>query len=120
MKSEYKIEKKANYLYFTLTGEYDKNDFLLYPKLVADACAKEKIYNVLFNGLKLLGTNAPPMDRFFVGETVARLLGPPIRLAVLWPSEHITKFAENVATNRGSQILVVNDFETAREWLLSE
>lgn len=120
MKSELIIERKANFLYYTLSGEYDKNDFLLYPKMVADACEEEQIYNVLINALKINGTNLPTMDRYFLGETVALLLGPKIKLAVVWPGEHINKFAETVAVNRGTQILVVGDIKTAKEWLLKE
>ena len=120
MKSELIIERKANFLYYTLSGEYDKNDFLLYPKMVVNACEKEQIYNVLINGLKVNGTNVPTMERYFIGETIAKTLGPKIKLAVVWPREHINKFTENVAVNRGIQILVVGDFETAREWLLKE
>lgn len=120
MKSEYTMEKRSNYLYFTLSGEYDKEDFLLYPKLVAAACEKEKIYKVLFNGLNLKNTNPPTMDRFIVGENIALILAPMIKLAAVWPEEHITKFAETVAVNRGTEFLIVGDLETAIEWLLRE
>ncbi len=120
MKSELIIEKKANFLYYTLSGEYDKNDFMLYPKMVADDCEKEQIYNVLINALKVNGTNLPTMDRYFLGETIAKLLGPKIKLAVVWPGQHINKFTENVAVNRGTQILVVSEVETAKIWLLKE
>jgi len=120
MKSEYVLEKKGNFLCFTISGEYDKNEFMTYPKLVAEICETEKTQHVLFNALKLRGTNLPAMDRFFLGESVAKILGPLIKLAVVWPGEHITKFGENVAANRGSHILVVGDVETAREWLLRE
>ena len=118
MKSELVIVKKEKFLYYTLSGEYDKNDFMLYPKMVADDCEKENIYNVLINGLKVNGTNVPTMDRFFLGETIANLLGSKIKLAIVWPGEHINKFTENVAVNRGTQLLIVGDFETAKEWLL--
>jgi len=120
MKSEYVIEKKENYLYITVSGEYDKDDFLQYPKLVSEACEKEKIYKVLFNGMNLNGTNAPTMDRYFIGESIALLLGPQIKIAAVWPGNHINKFAETVAVNRGAQILVVGDVESAKDWLLKE
>jgi len=120
MKSELVIVKKENFLYYTLSGKYDKNDFMLYPKMVADDCEKENIYNVLIHALKVKGTNLPTMDRYFLGETIAKILGPKIKLAIVWPGEHINKFTENVAVNRGTQLLIVGDFETAKEWLLTE
>jgi len=120
MKSELAIELKDNFLYYTLSGEYDINEFMLYPKMVADDCEKANIYNVLINGLNVNGTNVPTMDRFFLGETIAKLLGSKIKLAIVWPGEHINKFTENVAVNRGTQLLIVGDIETAKEWLLKE
>ncbi len=120
MQSELIVERKANYLYFTLSGEYDKNNFKTYHQKVADACEREKIYNVLINALNVSGTDLPTMDRYFLGESIALLLGPQIKLAVVWPEHHINKFAETVAVNRGAQILVVGDYETAREWLLKK
>ena len=59
------------------------------------------------------------MDRFFVGEKIANVLGGKIKLAVVWPEKDINKFAENVAINRGGNICVVGDIETAKKWLLS-
>ena len=120
MKSELVIERKANYLYFTLSGEYDKNNFMSYPQKVAEVCEREKIHNVLINALNVSGTNLPTMDRYFLGESIALLLGPKIKLAVIWPNQHINKFVETVAVNRGAQILVVGDIETAKQWLLKE
>jgi len=120
MKSQLAIERKENFLYYTLSGEYDKNDFLSYPGKVAATCEKEQIFNVLINALKVNGTNLPTMDRYFLGEAIAKLLGPKIKLAIVWPGEHINKFTENVAVNRGTQLLIVGDFETAKKWLLKE
>ena len=120
MKSELVIERKSNFLYYTLSGEYEIQDFFSYPAKMVDTCEKEKIFNVLINALNVTGTNLPTMDRYFLGENIAKLLGPKIKLAVAWPGEHIDKFAENVAVNRGTQLLVVGDIETAKEWLLKE
>lgn len=118
MKSQYSVEKRADYLYLALTGEYRKEDFLSYPKIVAEECAKAKMKKVLVNGLNLKGTNVPTMDRFFMGETIAKDLGTKIKLAVAWPKEHIDKFAETVAVNRGAMILVIDSIDAAEKWLL--
>lgn len=120
MKSQYVFEKKENYLLLVLSGEYDKEDFMLYPKIVAEACEKENVARVLVNCLSLKGTDVPTMDRFFVAEHIAGLLGSKVKLAVVWPKEHINKFAETVALNRGSLIKVVDSVETAQQWLLSK
>ena len=120
MKSEVTIEKNPGFLQLTLTGEYDRNEFLSYPEMVATACKKEGVNKVLINALNLNGTNVPTIDRFNMGETIATLLGPKIKLAIVWPKEHINKLTETVALNRGGRINVVDDMETAQNWLLSK
>ena len=89
-----------------------------YLQIILDTCKNEGMNKVLVDALTLKRTNAPTMDRFFLGQTVAALLGPKIKLAVVWPKEHINKFGETVAVNRGSWINVVGDVETAQNWLL--
>jgi len=118
MTSQYLFEKKENYLLLIISGAYDKEDFMAYPTLISEECKKEKIDKVLVNGLSLSGTNVPTMDRFFVAENIANILGPKVKIAVVWPKEHINKFAETVAVNRGSLIKVVDSIEAAQNWLL--
>lgn len=118
MKSKYTIEKKNSYLCITISGEYDKSDFLRYPKIIADACEEQGIFKVLINGLDVAGTDVPTMDRYFIGEDIAITLGSKIKLAVVWPDKHINKFAETVAVNRGSLITVVGKVSKAEAWLM--
>src|SRR5882724_4448208 len=109
MKSKYSFEKREGYLYLAVLGEYDKTDFLSYPKLIKDECEKEKIYKIIFDGSNVKGTNVPTIDRFFIGEEVANTLGSKIKLAVVWPAEHINKFVETVALNRGAYIWIFSN-----------
>ncbi|MEO7766016.1 MAG: hypothetical protein ABIS01_01275 [Ferruginibacter sp.] len=118
MKSKYVIEKKSDYLSITISGEYEKADFLYYPKIVADACEQHGVFKVLINGLNIAGTDIPTMDRFFIGEDIAKTLGSKIKLAVVWPDEHINKFIETVAVNRGSFMIVVGKVSEAETWLM--
>lgn len=103
-----------------ISGEYDRDEFLSYPKLILEECEKEKIYKIIVDGLKVRGTNAPTMDRFFMGEAIASLLRGKVKLAIVWPKEHINKFAETVAVNRGTSMKVVDTIDAAHEWLLSK
>ncbi len=118
MKTQYVVKKRAGYLYVIVTGEYSQEEFLSYPKIVADECAKANMNKVLVNALSLAGANVPTMDRFFAGENIAKHFGAKIKLAVAWPKEYIDKFTETVAVNRGAMVLVVGDVETAEKWLL--
>lgn len=59
-------------------------------------------------------------DRYFLGENLALKLEKEIAIAVVWPVEHIDKFAETVALNRGGKMFVVGDVKSAEEWLKKE
>ena len=118
MKSNYKFITNDHYITLVISGEYDKDDFLSYPQLILDKCDTEKADKILVDGSNLGSTNLPTMDRFFIAEKLANLLRGKVKVAVIWPKEHINKFAENVAVNRGTSMIVVDTFEAAHEWLL--
>src|SRR4029079_2128394 len=117
MKIKYSIERRKDYLCFTITGEYDTNEFKSHAEFLARECQKEKISKILVNALQMSGTNLTTMERYLVGEKIAEMF-PTIKLAVAWPEKDIDKFAETVAINRGGFIQVVPDVETAEKWLL--
>jgi len=118
MKSNYTFQRKEEYLLLTISGEYEKIEFLSYPALIANECHKEKVFKVLVNALDLKNSNPPTMDRFFLGEEIAKVLGPKIKLAVVWPKKDINKFAENVAVNRGARVIAASEISEAEKWLL--
>ena len=95
-------------------------EFLAYPTIVKAECEKEKIYKVLINALDVIGTDAPTVDRFLIGEKIANVIGPKIKLAAVWPEKDIDKLAETVALNRGGDFYVVSNVEAAKDWLLND
>lgn len=58
------------------------------------------------------------MMRYESGLHLASLLRPPYRVAALARSEHVNRFAENVAVNRGAAFRVFADEAAALDWLL--
>ena len=118
MKSKYSFEKKESYLSLTISGAYDKIDFLSYPQIIKDECEKERTYKVLANALNVSGSSSETIERFFFGEKLADVLGGKIKLAGVWPEKDINKFAETVANNRGGYTRIFGDVETAKKWLL--
>ena len=120
MKSKYSFEKKENYLLLTITGDYAKEDFIAYADIILEHCEKENFKKILVDTLNVTYTNLATMDRFFIGENLANVLGPKIKLTMVMPKEHINKFAENVAVNRGGKVFVTNSVETAEDWLLND
>jgi len=120
MESKYAFEKKEKYLLMTLTGHYAKEDFIAYADIILEGCEKENVKKILLDAHNVTYTNLSTMDRFYIGENIAQVLGPKIKLAVLLPKEHINKFAENVAVNRGGKVFVSHLFEEAEDWLLND
>jgi anti-anti-sigma regulatory factor len=118
MKSHYLFQKKENHIILVIVGEFDKNEFMTYPKLLLDECKKENVNKVIIDALNLIGTDITTMDRFDVGESIANHLRG-VKLAVVWPKEHINKFTETVAINRVSLINIVDTIDAAQKWLLS-
>ena len=114
------FKSKSDYLYLTINGEYNKEDFILLPAIVAEESKKENIRKVLINALELNGTDVPIMDRFFIGEETAKVIGNRIKVAVIWPEKDITKFAETVAINRGGFLYVFGNISEGEEWLLAD
>ena len=57
-------------------------------------------------------------DRFKLGEKIAHLFRLPYKILVIEKEIHINKFAENVAVNRGSKLLVLSDKKKGLDWLL--
>lgn len=79
--------------------------------------AREKgIYRILFNGLYVEEPKSEA-DRYMVGLELATYFRPPIKVAILYPQQFITKFAENTAVNRGAKVLVTSDRNEALNWL---
>ena len=119
MQSEYLLEKKTDYISFTIYGRYNADKFESYGKMIAETCKKEKVNKVLVNALDLKGTDLSVLERYFIGERIADLL-PAIKMAVVWPEKHITNFAETVALNRGGFVKVLANVENAIRWLLDK
>ena len=120
MNMKYNFEHKQSFLLLTIFGHYNIDEFKFIPKIVRDECEKENINKVIVNALNVTGTDISTMDRFFFGEEVARLLGSKIKAALVWPQQHIDKFGETVAVNRGGILCVLNNIESAEKWLFEE
>lgn len=103
-----------------VSGEYDISDFKEYFKIAIAACEKEKVYKILVNNLEVKGTDIPMTHRFFLGEEIARVIGSRLKGAVVWPLKDIDRFTETVAKNRGGNMQLFGDVESAEKWLLSD
>ena len=97
-----------------------KKIFMTYIDIIQSQCEKENMKKILVDLLNVSDINVPTMDRFYMGEKIAKVLGSKIKIAVVGPKEQINKFGENVAVNRGGRLFVAESFETARHWLFND
>ena len=109
------VTQESGYLSLKVTGAYSLADFqALANRVMVESANNHR--NILLDIAEVSG-NIPAMDRFVLGEYVASLWHPALRVAIVYRAKDIDKFFETVAVNRATQTLVVPDLQTAREWL---
>ncbi len=59
------------------------------------------------------------MDRFYMGEYIASALRG-IKIAIVYRKVYANKFFEDAAVNRGANVRVFPDKQTALQWLLEQ
>ena len=107
-----------DYLLVSVSGQwtdYAVKEGIEEVKRKADSYGKTRVL------LNLMNMTPPDgvMDRFRAGEYIAKIWGS-LRVAAVWKQEFITKFAENVAVNRGARFAVFADEKQALKWLLPD
>jgi hypothetical protein len=111
------IEQNDEYLHYEITGKYslDKGEKII--EKIHDQCVEKKINKLLLDITKKEGV-IPTMDRFDLGELIAKLFPYKIKFAVIAQKDQIDKFSETVAFNRGARLMIFSDKTEALEWLL--
>lgn len=112
------IEPLPGYLLISLTGCWQVEAVLATIDTIVAECRQRGCQRVLVDSMMLEGS-LPDWDRYEVGLRVAEVLRR-VRIAVLGPPRIINKFSENVAVNRGAQLLVTADRAAALAWLLDQ
>ncbi|MFT5943462.1 MAG: hypothetical protein ACI9AV_000069 [Sediminicola sp.] len=103
-----------------INGSYLFQDFIRMPEIILDSCQSNKIYRMLLDGGELEDTDAPTIDRFFIGEKIAEILRSKVKLAVVWPPYHMDKLTESVAINRAAYMRMFVEPKEAKKWLLDK
>jgi len=114
-----KYGEGPGYLIAEVEGEWDQKDAEREIITIRDEAIRRGQTRLL---LDLRGLSPPRsgMTKFFTGEYIAKVLGYPFKLAALATRElYDGGFAENVAVNRGANLLTFFEREDALEWLLS-
>jgi len=102
----------------TVSGEYDFEDFKTYLKIIYAKCEVEGIFKVNMNILSVKGIDIPTLERYFLGVEAAEQLKFKVKLSIVWHSEYLNHFGESVAKNRGGQVGVFGNSDSALKWLL--
>ena len=119
MKTQLSFEIFDDYLKIHLSGEisYDEiSDLLVTIKKLAEENNRTRI---LVDAMNVSNTNMPVMEKFHVGELSVDIFGYKNKIALVSKPEHINKFMETVAVNRGVRLYVVGNEQDALRWLLN-
>lgn len=110
------IAEKDGYLEVVCSGTWELSELKALVRQIKIVCTDAELGACLVD---MLGVEPPQssFERFQAGTFVADTLGSSVRLAVCFPPEHITKFAENAAVNRGAVMGVFGEKEEALAWL---
>ena len=113
------IIEEGNYLCFEVFGEYSLVEGKRVLQEIFDKCVCNDACRLLVDITKKEGI-IPDIDRFFLGEFIAKLFTYEIKFAVIGKKDQINKFSETVAYNRGTRLNIFSDKKEALKWLLNE
>ena len=119
MQLEVSFQEERRHLVATVCGRWEPAAITEGLTLIRDKARQTAHSRILIDAYNL---SPPRADfyRFLAGQDLAALFPLPLKVAVLCQEQWITKFAENVAVNRGAQVLVCTDKAAALGWLLEE
>jgi hypothetical protein len=112
------FERCPGYLRATCEGTFPTDCRESLQRIRAEALRSENTLVLL--DCYGLSEPASEMARFDAGVALAEIFGHHLKVAVLYDPAHINKFAENVAVNRGTEVLVIGDPKAALLWLLGK
>jgi hypothetical protein len=83
--------------------------------MVKDEAVRSGVQFILINAVEVPPPNNT-YDRYELGVKIAAIFKHLFKIAIIFPKEHTTKFAENVAVNRGAKVLVTSSETEAKDW----
>lgn len=111
------VYQRTGYRFVKATGNYSTAEGQTLADRIHADWLETNCMNYLLDISEVIG-NIPKMDRFHLAEYISGLWEHSIRVAVVYRAEEIDKFFENAAVNRGVQVIVVPDVQTAVKWLI--
>lgn len=100
---------------FKIKVEYDRELFNSFIQMLKNTLDINHLTNAIVD-LRSIKGDIPFMDRYVLAKSIAAILPSKYKLAVLYDRTKITKFAENVAVNRGAYFFVSHDMKEIKDW----
>src|SRR5215472_548746 len=120
MKYKLTIEPKAGYLHVIVTGDNTRENVTRYMEEVIRECTRRQCFRVLIEE-RLEGPRLGTLEVFEMvaagSERFLRTLKAMAYVDVNARSAEMTRFAENVAVNRGFPVKVFHTVAAAEHWL---
>lgn len=110
------IERRNGYLYLKYSEPYLFERYIAISKQVYNICLTENYSKVLVDILDMPG-KIKTMDRFTIGVEGTLIFRGKVKIAILYRTEEIDKFAETVGVNRGLNGRIFSDMDQALTWL---
>ena len=107
----------GEYLFVSIRGKWTVTSARRAIEEIKSEAEKYDQSRVLLNLMELLPPDLP-YTRFTTGKDIAQVWGSSLKVAAVARQEFITRFAENVAVNRGAKFKVFADEKQALQWLL--
>ena len=111
-----RIENRTNYLFVEFDDAYQLEVILSLMREVAEVCRQQKFSKVLVDLSNMPG-KISIMDRFQMGVAGANTFRGVAQVALIYRKDEINRFAETVGVNRGANVAVFGDAESAKKWL---
>ena len=118
MKLTVSTQEESCYLAVEVVGDWDLEILKSLAGTLAIQTKNLKYDRVLVDAIKVSRAQQD-IDRFLLGMHVASV-SKGIKIAVVIPAEHIDYFFEDAAVNRGAEVSVFADKQTALQWLLED
>jgi hypothetical protein len=118
MAPQLEIEDRGSHLLFTLGGTWSAAQAVQLVESIGRRC-DETLHRCALVDITGVETRLQEFERFILGQRIAaRLPGGAYRMAVLARPEQLTRLTENVAVNRGADVMATSDRAEALRWLL--
>ena len=117
MSVEIEVVENKDFFEFIVKGTLDLPSLKETVNALKDAQEKYNATRILVNAIGLSG-ELGELDRYSIGKYAAGELSRNVKFAMLAEDRLVNKFFENVAFNRGLNLIVVDNRQAALDWLL--